>query len=78
VLHAEPVGSEHLSCALTDPLDGARLRGIAFRAAATPLGRFLAETRGATIHVAGHLRRDIWHGGDAVELRIDDAALAQG
>jgi hypothetical protein len=28
------------------------------------------------IHIAGHLRRDNWHGGDAVQLAIDDAAPA--
>jgi single-stranded-DNA-specific exonuclease len=78
VLNAEPVGSGHLCCTLCDPLDGARLRGIAFRVAGTPLGRFLAETSGAAIHVAGQLRRDAWRGGDAVELAIDDAADAQG
>jgi single-stranded-DNA-specific exonuclease len=74
VLHSEPVGTSHLRCTLADPLDNARLRGIAFRAAETPLGRFLAETRGITIHLAGHLRRDSWRGGDAVQLAIDDAA----
>ena len=74
VIHAEMVGSGHLRCTLADPLGEARLRGIAFRAAEIPLGRFLAETRGAAIHVAGHLRRDSWRGGDAVQLSIDDAA----
>jgi single-stranded-DNA-specific exonuclease len=76
VAHAEPVGSGHLRCALTDPLGAARLRAIAFRAEATPLGQFLAETRGAAIHLAGHLRRDGWRGGDAVQLTIEDAAPA--
>jgi single-stranded-DNA-specific exonuclease len=76
VVHAEPVGSGHLRCTLADPLDTARLRAIAFRVAGTPLGQFLAETRGATIHIAGHLRRDSWRGGDAVQLTIDDAAPA--
>jgi single-stranded-DNA-specific exonuclease len=76
VAHVEPVGSGHLRCVLADPLDRARLSGIAFRAAETPLGRFLAETRGAAIHVAGHLRRDAWRGRDAVQLVIDDAAPA--
>jgi single-stranded-DNA-specific exonuclease len=76
VAHVEPVGSGHLRCTLADPLDRGRLRAIAFRAAATPLGRFLAETRGAAIHVAGHLRRDGWRGGDAVQLTIEDAAPA--
>ena len=74
VLHAEPVGSGHLRCTLADPLDTTRLRAIAFRVAGTPLGQFLAETRGAAIHVTGQLRRDGWRGGDAVQLTIDDAA----
>ena len=74
ILHAEPVGSAHLRCTLADPLDTARLRAIAFRVGGTPLGQFLAETRGAAIHVAGHLRRDGWRGGEAVQLAIDDAA----
>jgi single-stranded-DNA-specific exonuclease len=74
VAHVEPVGSGHLRCTLADPLGTARLAAIAFRAAGTPLGRFLVETRGAAIHVAGHLRRDGWRGGDAVQLTIDDAA----
>ena len=74
VLHTQTVGGAHLRCGLADPFDGARLPAIAFQAAETPLGRFLAETRGAAIHIAGHLRRDTWRGGDAVQLVIDDAA----
>jgi single-stranded-DNA-specific exonuclease len=74
VLHTEMVGGAHLRCSLADPFDGARLPAIAFQVAGTPLGRFLAETRGAVIHIAGHLRRDTWRGGDAVQLVIDDAA----
>lgn len=76
VIHAEPVGNGHLRFTLADPLDDARLRAVAFRVAETPLGRFLAETRGAAIHVAGHLARDTWRGGDAVQLTISDAARA--
>jgi single-stranded-DNA-specific exonuclease len=74
VVHAEPVGASHLRCTLADPLDNVRLPAIAFRVAGTSLGRFLADTAGAAIHVAGHLRRDSWRGGDAVQLSIDDAA----
>jgi single-stranded-DNA-specific exonuclease len=74
VVYAEAVGNGHLRCTLADTLDTARLRAIAFRVAGTPLGQFLAETRGAAIHVAGHLRRDSWRGGDAVQLVIEDAA----
>ncbi len=74
VLHTEMVGGAHLRCSLADPFDGARLPAIAFQVAEAPLGRFLAETRGAAIHITGHLRRDAWRGGDAVQLAIDDAA----
>jgi single-stranded-DNA-specific exonuclease len=76
IVHAEPVGSCHLRCTLADPLETGRLPAIAFRVAGTPLGQFLGETRGAAIHITGHLRRDGWRGGDAVELAIDDAAPA--
>jgi single-stranded-DNA-specific exonuclease len=76
--HAEWVGNGHLRCRLADPLDGKGLSAIAFRAAATPLGRYLAESRGAALHIAGHLRRDNWRGAEAVRLSIDDAAAATG
>jgi single-stranded-DNA-specific exonuclease len=76
VVHAEAVGNGHMRCVLADPLDGGRLAAIAFRAAATPLARCLSQTRGATLHLAGHLRRDPRRGGDAVQLTIDDAAPA--
>src|SRR5436190_5647972 len=70
----EPVGTGHLRCTLADPIGPARLKAIAFRVAETPLGEFLAASRGRAIHVAGHLRRDDYRGGDAVQLMIDDAA----
>ena len=79
VRHVEPVGSGHLRCTLDDPCGSgpdapARLRAIAFRSAETPLGAFLAGSSGRAIHLAGHLRRDTYRGGDAVQLVIDDAA----
>ncbi len=74
----EPVGSGHLRCSLADPLGPARLKAIAFRVAEGPLGQFLAASRGRAIHLAGHLRRDDYRGGDAVQLVIDDAAPAEG
>jgi single-stranded-DNA-specific exonuclease len=76
--HVEPVGTGHLRCTLADPLGPARLKAIAFRVAESPLGAFLAAARGRRIHVAGHLRRDDYRGGDAVQLIIDDAAPVEG
>jgi single-stranded-DNA-specific exonuclease len=74
VAFVEPVGTGHVRCTLADPIGPARLKAIAFRAAETPLGAFLAASRGRAIHLAGHLRRDDYRGGDAVQLMIDDAA----
>ncbi len=80
VAQVEPVGPSgeggHLRCALADALGEGRLKAIAFRAAGSPLGAFLAASRGRAIHIAGHLRRDTYRGGDAVQLVIDDAAPA--
>jgi single-stranded-DNA-specific exonuclease len=76
--HVEPVGSGHLRCAFADPFGGGEVRAIAFRVAGSPLGKFLAAMRGRAIHVTGHLRRDTWRGGNAVQLQIDDAALPEG
>jgi single-stranded-DNA-specific exonuclease len=79
--HVEPVGSGHLKLRVTNALNsacgGPALNAIAFRAADTPVGQLIARTRGRTIHLAGHLRRDTWRGGDAVQLIVDDAAVAE-
>ena len=72
--YVETVGAGHLRLRITDAIGGAQLNAIAFRAAETPLGRLLIDARGRAIHVVGHLRRDSWRGGDAVQLVVDDAA----
>jgi single-stranded-DNA-specific exonuclease len=73
--YVEPVGTGHLRLRVADALgQGSPLSAIAFRAADTPVGRLIAETKGCAIHLAGHLRRDTWRGGDAVQLIVDDAA----
>ena len=79
--YVEAVGTGHLRLRVTDALSsgggGASLNAIAFRAADTPLGRLLIDAKGRTLHIAGHLRRDSWRGGDAVQLVVDDAAPAE-
>ena len=76
--YVEPVGSAHIKLRIVDAVGGSQLRAIAFRAADTPVGRLIAEAKGRALHVAGHLRRDTYRGGDAVQLVIDDAAPAVG
>jgi single-stranded-DNA-specific exonuclease len=72
----EPVRGGHVRCALADG-SGGRLKAIAWRAADTPIGsRLLAG--GATVHVAGRLKRDAWQGRAGVQLEIDDLADSSG
>ncbi|MBS7541619.1 single-stranded-DNA-specific exonuclease RecJ [Ancylobacter oerskovii] len=54
--------------------DGSVLSGVAFRAAATPLGEALLAGRGQTRHVAGMLELDSWQGRAQPNLRICDVA----
>jgi single-stranded-DNA-specific exonuclease len=63
----------HIRCTLAAP-DGSRIEGCAFRVVGTPLGDLLLHGDGATLHVAGHVRRTSWQGSESVELLIEDAA----
>ncbi len=58
--------------------DGAMIGGVAFRAAASPLGEAMLAARGELLHLAGTLAVDRWGGGERVELRLMDAARPSG
>jgi single-stranded-DNA-specific exonuclease len=73
VRYAKVVGEAHVRCVL-EGADGARLEGIAFRAAGEPLGDMLLGTGGLPLHVAGHLKRSSWGGREKIEVMIEDAA----
>lgn len=73
VQFAKIVGKDHVSVTLTSG-DGAKLRGIAFRAADSEIGKTLLNLRGHPIHVAGTLTADFWQGTRRVQLRIIDVA----
>ena len=75
VAFADVVGGAHVKVRLTGG-DGAKLDAIAFRAAGTPLGEGLLQSRGRPIHVAGKLRTDDWNGQARVQLQIEDAAAS--
>ena len=70
-----PVGTNHVRAELTSEA-GARIQGIAFRAAGTPLGDFLLRNRGNMLHVAGSLSGNYWNGSRGIQFRIVDAAEA--
>ncbi len=75
VAFADIVGKDHVRLRLTGG-DGARLDGIAFRVAGTPLGAALLGSRGKRIHAAGRLRADEWQGRKRAQLQLEDAASA--
>ena len=75
VVFADVVGKDHVKFRVAGP-DGARLDGIAFRAAQTDLGRGLLKSRGSRVHLAGRLKQDDWNGQSRVQIQLEDAALA--
>ncbi|TPW26360.1 single-stranded-DNA-specific exonuclease RecJ [Pararhizobium mangrovi] len=74
---ARPVGQNHVKVTLEGP-DRARIGGIAFRSADTPLGQALLAGRGASFHFAGTLGADQWQGDRRVQIRLIDAAPVFG
>jgi single-stranded-DNA-specific exonuclease len=74
ILRADIVGEKHVSVLVLQ--GGARIRGIAFRAIESGLGKLLLDPNCRDCHLAGHLRLDEWQGEERVQLCIDDAAPA--
>ena len=75
VVFVDVVGKDHVKFRVAGG-DGARLDGIAFRAAGTPLGDGLLKARGQLIHLAGRLKEDNWNGRSRVQIQLEDAAAA--
>ncbi len=74
ILYAEPVGGGHVRCTIADGAGAGKLKAIAFRCLAEPLGAALLDRGGPLLHLAGHLRADDWNGRAGVQFTIDDAA----
>jgi single-stranded-DNA-specific exonuclease len=72
VHYSSAVKGEHVRFVLED-VRGARIRGISFRSASTPLGDALLA-RDGVFHAAVKLKRDTYGGGDRVEAELLDAA----
>jgi single-stranded-DNA-specific exonuclease len=75
--YAEVVGNGHVRVGLSADT-GSTLKGIAFRAAGTPLGDVLLSAGGRPLHVAGTLSVDHWGGSPRPQLRVIDAAIPDG
>lgn len=72
VVKADIVGKAHVRCILVGE-DGGRLKGIAFRAAESPLGAVLMDKGAGLLHIAGRLSADDWQGRREVQITIEDA-----
>jgi single-stranded-DNA-specific exonuclease len=77
LVYAEPTGQAHMRVRLR-AADGATLDAVAFRATGQKLGNALVQWRGRSVHAAGTLCLDRWNGFERVQLRLVDAAPAQG
>jgi single-stranded-DNA-specific exonuclease len=76
LVKADIVGNNHLRVIAAGD-DGRRVKAIAFRMAESPLGEaLLAAPAHRRLWLAGQIKRDDYHGGDAAELHLEDAAWA--
>jgi single-stranded-DNA-specific exonuclease len=74
VIKADVVGNGHLRLIVAGD-DGRRIKAIAFRMAASPLGEaMLAAPPHRKLWVAGRVRKDEWDGRIGAELHLEDAA----
>ena len=74
IVRADIVGEKHVKVIAQQ--NNARLDAIAFRAMENNLGPSLLAHAGCQVHLAGHLRRNVWQGRESVQLVVDDAAVA--
>ena len=75
-VNARRIGESHLKLTLSDGT-GPGLDAILFGAFDGPLGPILADPGHRRFHLAGKLELNHWNGRTRVQLRVDDASLAQ-
>ncbi|WP_137679158.1 single-stranded-DNA-specific exonuclease RecJ [Aurantiacibacter suaedae] len=76
LVKADVVGTDHLRV-IAAGQDGASFKGIAFRAAESPMGQALLHgAKGRLLHLAGRAKIDDWGSRPAAELHLEDAAWA--
>ncbi len=76
LVKADIVGSDHLRV-IAAGQDGARFKGIAFRAANSEMGQTLLHgAKGRRLWLAGRAKIDDWGSKPAAELHLEDAAWA--
>lgn len=75
VMHADIVGTNHVRCTLRDRDGGQNVKAVAFKAAETPLGKFLltaARDSVTPVHLLGSVQINAWQGRESAEFHIFD------
>ena len=76
IVKADVVGQDHLRLIVAGD-DGRRIKAIAFRMAASPLGEaLLAAPPHRKLWIAGRIKRDDWGDRPSAEMHLEDAAFA--
>lgn len=76
VTHADIVGTNHVRLTVRDRDGGPTVKAVAFRAAETPLGKFLlqdARSAPVPVHLLGQVHINSWQGRESAEFHISDA-----
>lgn len=73
------VGGSHVRAQFSDWEGGSWMKGMAFRAADTEMGRALLQSSGGgrPIDLVGRLKINSWQGRESAELHIEDAAFPE-
>ena len=74
---ADILGTNHVRVMMSDWEGGARVKGMAFRSADTPLGDALLSGSARALNVIGHLKINEWQGRKTPEMHITDVSEAQ-
>jgi single-stranded-DNA-specific exonuclease len=76
IIKADVVGNDHLRLIVAGD-DGRRIKAIAFRMAASPLGEaMLSAPSHRKLWIAGRIKRDDWGDRPSAEMHLEDAAWA--
>jgi single-stranded-DNA-specific exonuclease len=76
VVYSAVVGENHIQCTLRS-IDGATIKGIAFRALNTDVGDALLKHDGRTFHIAGKIRENSWQEKKNLQIIIEDVATME-
>jgi single-stranded-DNA-specific exonuclease len=76
-LSARRIGEKHLKLTFGES-EGARIEAMLFNAAESELGQALDSPGHRLWHLAGRLELNHWNGKSRPQLRLEDAALAEG